>query len=310
MSPAAGLARSWLTGLFLFVCLAGLRAGESFSVATYNLETYDVETNADGLVKSRESREKIRESIQAIDPDVLALQEIEGVEALQALRASLNAHGLSYPYWELAPGADTNRQVAILSKLPFLERIPHADLTFLLHGRRHRASRGFAEVRIRATPAFSFNLIAAHLKSRRQVTSGDEEELREQESILLREIIDQRLAANLPLLVAGDFNDTKASRAVRNLMGKGKLALVDLRPAERNGDNQPNPIPRFEPRNIVWTHYYGKEDTYSRLDYILASRGLARACDPEGTYVLALPNWGVASDHRPVVARFIVGNTP
>ena len=31
---------------------------------------------------------------------------------------------------------------------------------------------------------------------------------------------------------------------------------------------------------------------------------MAKEWKPEGTYALTLPNWGVASDHRPIVAEF------
>ena len=294
-------------GCFLYFGLAiSLWAAEHFTVATYNLEQFGLGAHEEGVVKSPESRGKIVEAIQAMSPDVLALQEIEGTNALMALRAELKNKGVEYPYWELVEGADTNRNVAILARLAIAGRTPHANLSFLLHGRRHPISRGFAEVRIRVSAAFSFTLIVAHLKSRRAVAVADEAELREQEALLLREIVDRHLKEATPLIVTGDFNDTKSSRAVRTLLGRGKFALVDLRPAERNGDNRPNENPRYDPRNITWTHYFGKEDTYSRIDYILASRDLAKLCDPEGTYVLAMPNWGVASDHRPVVARFVV----
>jgi hypothetical protein len=40
------------------------------------------------------------------------------------------------------------------------------------------------------------------------------------------------------------------------------------------------------------------------VDYLLISAGMRREWRPEGTYVLALPHWGLASDHRPVVASF------
>jgi hypothetical protein len=72
----------------------------------------------------------------------------------------------------------------------------------------------------------------------------------------------------------------------------------------RNGDNAPSPNPAWEPRNVTWTHYYGKEDTYSRIDFLLISPGLAREWLANETYVLTLPNWGVGSDHRPIMATF------
>ena len=32
--------------------------------------------------------------------------------------------------------------------------------------------------------------------------------------------------------------------------------------------------------------------------------GMTREWQSEGTYALALPDWGVASDHRPIITRF------
>jgi endonuclease/exonuclease/phosphatase family metal-dependent hydrolase len=40
------------------------------------------------------------------------------------------------------------------------------------------------------------------------------------------------------------------------------------------------------------------------VDYILLSPGLARDWLKNETYVLRVPNWGVGSDHRPIVAAF------
>jgi endonuclease/exonuclease/phosphatase family metal-dependent hydrolase len=47
---------------------------------------------------------------------------------------------------------------------------------------------------------------------------------------------------------------------------------------------------------------------YSRIDYILLSKAMATHWLPGESYVLALPNWGVGSDHRPIVAGFDLGN--
>jgi endonuclease/exonuclease/phosphatase family metal-dependent hydrolase len=106
------------------------------------------------------------------------------------------------------------------------------------------------------------------------------------------------------VVVLGEFNDTKDSPSTRAVIGRGRLRLVDTRPAERNGDNLPSTNPAWDPRNVTWTHYYGKEDTYSRIDYILLSPAMARKWVTNETYVLAAPNWGLASDHRPLVATF------
>ena len=300
----AGLAAG-LLGLGLQFPAIG--AAPSFRVATYNLENYLDLAAGTRAAKSAESRSKIQESILAIKPDVLALQEIGGTNALLELRASLRVAGLDLSHWEHVTGFDTNIHVALLSRFPVTARIPHTKENFLLSGRRFQVSRGFAEVEIQVNPAYRFTLITAHLKSRRPIPEADEAELREQESLKLREIIDARLRANpeLNLVVLGDFNDVKDSKSTRALIGRGRNALVDTRPAERNGDNQPNPNPRYEPRNITWTHYYGKEDTYSRIDYILISHGMAKEWVPADTYIPSLSNWGVGSDHRPIVATFL-----
>ena len=69
--------------------------------------------------------------------------------------------------------------------------------------------------------------------------------MRLEEAKLLRETIDARLAANpeANLVVLGDFNDTKDSASTKAVIGRGKLKLVDTRPAERNGDNASGPNP-------------------------------------------------------------------
>jgi exonuclease III len=50
------------------------------------------------------------------------------------------------------------------------------------------------------------------------------------------------------------------------------------------------------------------EDTYSRIDFILLSPAMARDWVTNETYALTIPNWGVGSDHRPIVATFKVEN--
>jgi endonuclease/exonuclease/phosphatase family metal-dependent hydrolase len=286
-------------------------AADTLRVATYNVENYLIQpTESRPQPKSAAARAKVRESIGALNPDVLALEEIGSLDALVELRASLKADGLDFPYWEFVGGEDTNIHVAVLSRLPIVARRPHTNDVFLLDGRRFRVSRGFAEVDIRAAPDFTFTLIAAHLKSRRPVPEADEAEQRLQEAKILRGIVDKNLAANpnAKLIVLGDFNDVKDSDSIKKIIGRGRYKLTDTRPAERNGDSAPAENTFFDPRAVTWTQYYGKEDVYSRMDYILLSPGMARDWVRSGTYVLTTPNWGTASDHRPIVATFKLEN--
>jgi endonuclease/exonuclease/phosphatase family metal-dependent hydrolase len=292
-------------GIFFPVC-----AAETFCVATYNVENYlDQPTATRPEIKSAAAKAKIRESIRAMNPDVLALEEMGTTNALLELRASLKAEDQDFPFWEYVQGADPDIHVAILSKLPILARHPHTNEDFLLDGRRLSVRRGFAEVEIRAATNFTFTLIAAHLKSRRITADMDESAVRLAEAHTLREIVTNRLAANpqAKIIVLGDFNDLKNSEPIRTLIGRGKFKLTDTRPAERNGDNLPGPNPRYEPFDITWTHYYGLEDSYSRIDYILLSPAMSKTWLPSETYIPTLPNWGLGSDHRPIVAGFTTG---
>ena len=300
-----------MIGLAAAVMISSSCFAASFRVAAYNVENYLDEPGGTRPLKSAAGKAKIRESIRAMKPDVIALEEMGSMNALQELRASLKAEGLDHPHWEHVTGFDTNIHVALLSKFPIVARRPHTNDNYLLGGKRLRVSRGFVEADIKVNNSYEFTVLACHLKSKRPIPDADEEEMRFEEAKILREKIDARLAANpnANLVVLGDLNDTYNTKSVKAVIGRGKTALIDTRPAERNGDNQPHPTnPRYSPRNVTWTHYYGVEDTYSRIDYILLSPGMAREWVTNETYVLTLPNWGIGSDHRPLVATFEAEN--
>jgi endonuclease/exonuclease/phosphatase family metal-dependent hydrolase len=281
---------------------------DTFSIATYNLENYLDAPAGTRPLKSNESKAKIRETIRAMRPDVLALQEVGTTNALLELRASLKAEGLEFPFWIHVAGFDTNIHVALLSRFPVINNRSHSAEGFLLRGRRFRMSRGIAELDLQPRPAYQFTLFIAHLKSRRPSPDADEADMREQEALILREKIEARLKRDpkANIAVVGDLNDVKNSPSTRVILGRRNSAvgLIDTRPAERNGDIEPAANARFSARNITWTHFYGAEDSYSRIDYILLSHGMAREWQPAGTYIVSVPNWGVGSDHRPIIAQF------
>ena len=291
-----------------FLVLLDLTASAegTFTIATYNVENYlDLKTDS-REVKPTEARAKVVSNIAEMKPDVIGFQEMGSTNAFLELRASLKAAGQDYPHWEHVSGWDTNIHVALLSKFPITARRPHTSESYLLNGRRLHVSRGFLEADIRTPSGYSFTVFVAHLKSRRQVAEADESEMRVQEAHILRGKIDARMKANPRgnLVVIGDLNDTKATKSTRAIIGRGNGALIDTRPAERNGDTVKPKNPRWDPSNITWTHFYGKEDSYSRIDYILVNRAMAAEWNKEGTYVFTTANWGLASDHRPIIAEF------
>jgi endonuclease/exonuclease/phosphatase family metal-dependent hydrolase len=290
--------------LILSLCLVpcAWAAPRVLRIATYNVENYIDVATPTRRAKTAAAEAKVRDSILALHPDVIALQEIGSTNALLELEAALKAGGLDLPFWEQIAAYDTNIHVSILSRFPIVSRRAHTNESFLLDGRRRDVKRGFADVEVQVNARFHFALIAAHLKSRVPSPAGDEEEWRYQESLALRRAIDARLSddPDANLLVLGDFNDLQDSKPLRTILGRGKTRLFDTRPAERTGGAA------ADSRQVTWTHYYGKEDVFSRIDYILLSRAMEKNWVKSETYILASPDWGLASDHRPLVAGFAI----
>lgn len=299
-----------LAALAAFVfAIAGspiLRAAPTpFVVVSYNVENYLVAGVGTRQAKPEAQRDRVASILAGLRPDVVALVEVGGTNALLDLQERLRRNGTALPNWELVPGHDEAIQVALLSRFPVVARRPHTNDAFLLGGRRLRTSRGILEADIEPHGGYRFTLFAAHLKSKRTSAVADESEIREQEARVLRNHVERRLreqpGANV--LVCGDFNDTRDSRAIRILVGAGSnLPLTDTRPAERI-PGAPASAGRSR-REVTWTHFYAKEDTYSRFDYVLLSPGMTREWRREGSYLPVAADWGEASDHRPVVTEF------
>jgi endonuclease/exonuclease/phosphatase family metal-dependent hydrolase len=257
----------------------------------------------DVLPKTESSRKIVRQSIRALNADVLALEEIGSTNALLELRSALQKEGLHYEFWDWMQAKDTNLHLAFFSKVPIVSRTHFTNEAFLYAGKRNFVGRGFEQIEIEPEPGFRLAILSAHLKSKRIMAEADQQSLREEEAQVLRERVDDYLRAHARgnLIVLGDLNDSISSRTLRTVVGRGKTALFDTRPAERNGDSDANSNARFLPRRIIWTHYFGRDETYSRLDYILLSPLLRGRFDPGSSFIPQIPNWGTGSDHRPVV---------
>ena len=293
---------------FLFpIFVSATPAADTFTVATFNVENYFLTKFGTRPVKPEISRSKVVEAIVSIQPDVLALQEMGRCAALGELQKRLKVKGLEFLYREWVTGPDLALHLAVLSQFPITVH-SHTNVMYLLDRRRFQVGRGFGEVRIQVNENYQFTLLNAHLKSKRPVPQASEAEMRLREARALRKIVEARLKADASanILVVGDLNDTPNAEPIRDLIGRRAPRLLDLRPFEQNGDQLPHPTnPKYLPRRVSWTSHYGLEDSFSRFDYILASKGMVKELDRAGTRVHAMANWGVAADHRPVVARFV-----
>lgn len=293
--------RRWLV---LWVSVAGMAASAgTLRLGSYNVENYLLVPTGTRVPKTEASKAKVAESVRSMAADVVGLVELGGRPALEDLQGRLGRSGLKYPHAALVTGYDTNIQVGLLSRFPLKSVRGHTNDTFLLGGRRLRVSRGFLEAEVDLGSGRALTVFVAHLKSRRAAAEADESEWRREEARLLRAKLDARLAEDpgARVVVLGDLNDTKNSEALRVLLGRGRGRLMDTRPAEANGDTGFTPNPRWEPRTVTWTHYYGVEDSYSRVDYILLHPNLESAWVPAGSRIVSVPDWGLASDHRPIV---------
>jgi len=281
-------------------------SAQTFTVATYNVENYFLTAFANRKAKTEASRAKVAEVIASIKPDILVLQEIGRKVALQELRQRLDGNGLRFSQAVFLEGADPAIHLSVLSRFPVVGNHSKTNATYLLDGKRLQVRRGFVEIEIQVGPDYKFVLFSAHLKSMRQVAIAGQSEMRLGEARVLRRLIEKRLEANPNenILLMGDLNDAPSRDPIKVLIGSRFPKLVDLRPSEKK-DGWMGDFKKIGDgsRRITWTHFYKKEDQYSRLDYIMANRGMAKELD--SAYIYITPDWGMASDHRPVVARFV-----
>jgi len=282
---------------------ASLPAQTEFSVATYNVKNYLLESIPGRKAKPEAARLRVRESLLRTRADVVVLQEMGQARALEELALGLKAGGFDYPHRALLQGRDPAIRLAVLSRFPFTRLLRHTNDQFLVEGSRQWVRRGFLEVEIAVNEEYRFTLLAAHLKSRFPVPFARESEIRLREAGILRRKIEALLERDpeLNLLVAGDLNDTPDSAAVRTVIGRGQWRLHDARPHEWLFLDGEFVVER--PR-VNWTFHYPAGGTYSRVDYVLMSRGMKREWRPENSRIVALPFWFEASDHRPLKVSF------
>lgn len=235
------------------------------------------------------------EMVADVKPDILGVCEIGTREDLADLQQRLAGGGVNLPVAEWVDSADEHRNLALLSRFPIVERHHRTDLTYQLAGTVLPFGRGILDATVEPAPGYRLRLVGTHLKSKRDVEEGDQEEMRRNEAHLLRQHIDGILGADprTNLLVYGDLNDIKNTASIQEVKGeKGSAnALLDLYLRDRYG--------------YTWTHFWSAGDQYSRFDFALVSKGLLPEIQKRDCYIHSAPEWMAASDHRPLVVRLL-----
>ncbi len=272
-------------------------AAQAITVATYNVENYLVtDRQVDGTFrkaypKPEDEKKAVRQAIKTINPDILAVQEMGKLPFLEELQRDLKADGLDFPHIALLEAADPERHVAFLSKLPFKDVKRHDKLPVKFLNQSDVVKRGALEVTV-ATSEGDLTLFTIHLKSRRTETPNDPEGTaqRAAEAEAVRDLVLTRFPdpTKAKFIICGDWNDTRLSRGVRALQKRGDTTIGEI-------------LRAYDSRGETWTHAYRREDSYSRIDYILVSPALKPLVQNKGTAkIYDGPGQRDGSDHRPV----------
>ena len=270
--------------------------GALVRLVTYNVENwlttdrYVDRKLVPGTPKPEAERRKVTEAILSAKPDILGISEIGNESDVKDLQKHLSDGGLNLPHFYLNRGSDPTRSLVILSRYPIGKTVAHENLSYHLGGREYAMQRGILDASI-DTPAGAFRFLGVHLKSKREVEDGDQEEMRRQEAHLLRREIDSILEDDpqARLVVYGDFNDTRNSPAMKTVHGSGR------------GSMSLNMIALKDSRGQYWTHYWDYQDTYTRIDYVLVSQGLRRSIEWDHSKIIDNEAVAGASDHRPLL---------
>lgn len=292
--------RALLPAVFLaFASLSPAAEPESVVFCSYNvknwltMDRFDQETKQmlTSAPKPEEEKKRVVEILAAIKPQVLGICEIGTAEDLADLQSRLKKAGLDLPHTEMAHGGDDTRRLALLSALPIVSRNSQTSLTYELSGQTLPFQRGILDATVKLTGTMQVRFLGVHLKSKREIEEADQAQMRRHEARLLRKHMDAIFAADMKtrLLAYGDFNEHRNEPAIDTIMGdrQSDTGMLDVFLRDKQGE--------------VWTHFWDSADTYSRLDYLFASRLLRPHLDYRRSFIYSSRDFDKASDHRPIV---------
>jgi len=281
---------------FVAINCLWVAAAQALTLATFNVENYTVaDRMVDGVYrkaypKPEKEKAAVAQVIAGIAPDILAVQEMGTQAYLDEFQRELRAAGQDFKFAVVLDAADPDRHVAVLAKFPCKEVKRHGEVATRYLEVSDVVKRGVLEV-IFATDEGDLSVFVIHLKSKRTERPDDPESAlqRAAEAEAVRDLVLARFPhpAQAKFIICGDWNDTRSTRPVRALQKRGDTELGEiLRAADSRGE--------------AWTHYYRKEDSYSRLDYLLVSPALKPFVAGGQAKIWDGAGAGEGSDHRAV----------
>ena len=199
-----------------------------------------------------------------------------------------------YAAWLTGQEEGEQRHLALLSKIPFSSIDAPKDLSFKYFEGRRSPSRGLMEAEFN-TGGTKWSLFNLHLKSKWTERPDDLEASirREKEARVIRDYIRAKYPPykDPNYVVLGDFNDHKNSAPLRRFLQVNNSTLTQM-------------VQCRDQEGHFWTHYWDKQDSYSRFDYLLASPELFKKLVPDSARIGGFHLCLLGSDHRIVFADF------
>jgi endonuclease/exonuclease/phosphatase family metal-dependent hydrolase len=214
------------------------------------------------------SKEITGKAVMEVKADVIAFQEVEGVDTLKHFRTD---YLKGFRTYEHVAGIDGNDQrlidVAVLSRHPIVHVRSYAQRRDTNGSGKELFSRDCLEVDV-DVDGRTLTLFVNHLKSMIR-TREETRPKRERQAAGVKQIIEDRFGpdpGDENFIVLGDLNDYLQTD------DQGQSGIKEL----VEWDQVENVIARL-PAEEQWTHFFSKRKDYKQLDYMLLSKSLAKA---------------------------------
>jgi endonuclease/exonuclease/phosphatase family metal-dependent hydrolase len=262
--------------------------------------------------KPAAAQQALAARIAAVDADVLALQEVENLDALRRFNRDHLAQ--PYAYEVLVEGNDPRFiDVAVLSRLPIANVTSHRfevhpdDPMVPVFGRDLLELQVFNQTRGRKL----LTLFVTHLKSKfvpfddpDPVATGlANDQLRTRQAETIARVVSGRTRPDARYLVLGDLNDAPEAATLAPMLSG--LGLVDGLAGVIESRPPPPATAENSPTTVRWTHRHSvanAPDTFELFDQIWLSPALAGRvthAEIERRRAWNASSAGVGSDHDP-----------